>query len=171
MPGDGPRRVYWDACVFLAWINGEPGRVGVVDALLNSARAGDFEIITSVISITEVALAATEKQSGALSPAILATIDNLWEPPSRVKLVEVHRLIAVDARNLMRQATPEGLVLRPPDAIHLCTAPRAGCDEFLTYDPKLHKYAGRIGLPVREPASGTLPFEMGQQGGSQTAGE
>ncbi len=24
MPGDKPPRSYWDACVFLAWINGEP---------------------------------------------------------------------------------------------------------------------------------------------------
>lgn len=161
MPGDRLLRSYWDACVFLAWINGEPGRATVVDSLLRSARAGDFEIVTSVISITEVAFAATEKQSGALAPATLATIDRLWEPPSPVKLVEVHRLIATDARNLMRQATPDGLALKPPDAIHLSTAPRAACDEFLTYDPGLHKYAGMIGLPVREPLSDQLPLEFG----------
>lgn len=165
MPGDRLRRSYWDACVFLAWINGEPGRSTVVDALLRSARAREFEIVTSVISITEVALAAEEKRTGALSVVTLAAIDNLWEPPSPVKLVEVHRLIAIDARNLMRQATPGGLVLRPPDAIHLSTAPRAACDEFLTYDANLHKYAGMIGLPVKEPVSDQLALEFGQESG------
>jgi predicted nucleic acid-binding protein len=165
MPGDGPLRSYWDACVFLAWINGEPGRSDVVESLLRSARAGDLEIVTSVISVTEVAFAAPEKQSGAPSPATLATLDSLWEPPSPIKLVEVHRLIATGARNLMRQGAPGGLALKPPDAIHLSTALRAACKEFLTYDPKLHKYAGMIGLPIREPVSDQLPLDFGQDGG------
>jgi hypothetical protein len=112
-----------------------------------------------------VALAAAEKQSGALSVATLATIDNLWEPPSPVRLVEVHRLIATGARNLMRQATPDGLVLRPPDAIHLSTARRAACAEFLTYDTNLHKYADMIGMAVTEPISDQLSLEFGQGNG------
>jgi predicted nucleic acid-binding protein len=161
MPGDRPHRSYWDACVFLAWLNGEPGRASVVDSLLRSARVGELSIVTSVLSIAEVAFAAAEKKSGALSPAMLAAIDKLWEPPSSVTLVEVHRQIATDARDLMRAATPDGRVLRAPDAIHLSTARRTKCDEFLTYDPGLNKYAGVIGLPVREPVSDELPLDFG----------
>ncbi len=164
MPGDRPKRSYWDACVFLAWINGEPDRSAVVDELLRSARAGDLEIITSVISVTEVAFAAAEKQSGALSPATLAAIDSLWEPPSPIKLVEVHRLIATDARDLMRRAAPDALALKAPDAIHLSTARRTECDEFLTYDPKLQKYAGMTGFPVTEPTAAQMPLDFGESG-------
>jgi predicted nucleic acid-binding protein len=160
MPGNIPRS-YWDSCVFLAWINNEPGRAGIVDSLLRSARAGDFEIITSVISVTEVALAAEEKRSGTLSQAMLIKIERLWEPPSPVKLVEVSRLIAAEARDLMRQTAPDGLSLKPPDAIHLSTAPRVACDEFLTYDPKLQKCAGLIGVSVKEPVSAALPLDFG----------
>jgi predicted nucleic acid-binding protein len=163
MPGNGPKRSYWDACVFLAWINGEPGRSSVVDELLRNARAGDLEIITSVLSITEVAYATPEKQSRTLSPATLTSIDSLWEPPSPIKLVEVHRLIATEARHLLRGALPDALALKPPDAIHLSTARRTTCQEFLTYDPKLQKYAGTIGLPVREPAVAQMPLEFGQE--------
>jgi predicted nucleic acid-binding protein len=159
MPGDIPRS-YWDSCVFLAWINNEPERAGVVDSLLRSARAGEFEIITSVISVTEVALAAEEKQSGTLSQTALLRIDRLCGPPSPVKLVEVSRLIATGARDLMRQAAPDGLSLKPPDAIHLSTAPRAHCDEFLTYDPKLQKYAGLIAVSVKQPVSAALPLDF-----------
>jgi len=133
----------------------------VVDSLLRSARTGELEIVTSVISVTEVALAATEKELGSLSTAALTIIDGLWEPPSPIKLVEVHRLIALDARRLMRQGVPDGLALKPPDAIHLSTAMRTARQEFLTYDPRLSKYAGAIGLPVREPVSDELPFEFG----------
>jgi predicted nucleic acid-binding protein len=163
MPGNGPKRSYWDSCLFLAWINGEPGRSTVIHELLRSARAGDLEIVTSVISVTEVAMGAPEKQSGTLSPAALATIDSLWEPPSPIKLVEVHRLIATEARNLMRTATPSALALKPPDAIHLITAQRTACEEFLTYDPKLQKYAGMISLPVREPAVAQMPLELDEE--------
>ncbi len=101
---------------------------------------------------------------------MLAAIDNLWEPPSSVKLVEVHRLIATEARNLMREATPDGRVLRGPDAIHLSTARRTACDEFLTYDPGLIKYAGVIGLPVREPTPDELAFEFGPDLGTAGPG-
>src|SRR3984885_3410939 len=137
MPGDKVPRSYWDACVFLAWLNNEPDRAAVVDSLLRSAGAREMEIVTSVLSVTEVAHVAAEKKSGILSSAALTRIERLWEPPSPIRLVEVHRLIATDARDLMRQVTPEGRVLKAPDAIHLCTAKWAGCDEFLTYDPKL----------------------------------
>lgn len=109
MPGNNMPRSYWDSCVFLAWINNEPERAGIVDSLLRSARAGEFEIVTSVISVTEVALAAEAKQSGRLSNAALTRIDRLWEPPSPVKLVEVSRLIAAGARDLIRHAAPDPL--------------------------------------------------------------
>jgi predicted nucleic acid-binding protein len=159
MPGDRPRS-YWDSCVFLAWINGEPGRAAVVDSLLRKARTGELEIVTSVLSVTEVAFTTSERQ-GVLSPPTLSAIEALWDPPSQVKLVEFHRLIAVDARQLIRQATAEGLSLKPPDAIHLCTARRSGSAELLTYDPGLNKFASTIGVPVREPVSDELPLEYG----------
>ncbi len=166
MPGGKPPRSYWDSCVFLAWLNAETGRASVVDALLRTAKAGELEIVTSVLSITEVAFVASEKQTGVLSPAALAAVDSLWEPPAAVKLVEFHRLIAADARDLIRQSTADGHGLKPADAIHLSTAKRAACDEFVTYDPALQKYAGAIGIPVKEPVSDQLALEFGQSNGT-----
>jgi predicted nucleic acid-binding protein len=164
MPGSAPTRSYWDACVFLAWINKEPERVGVIDALLESATAGTIEIVTSIFSITEVAFAASEKVAKAVSAAELARIDKLWASPSPVKLAEFHRLIATDARDLMRKATGDGLSLKPPDAIHLSTARRLSCDEFLTYDPALFKFGPLIGITASAPFSGTLAFEVDNNG-------
>jgi hypothetical protein len=65
----------------------------------------------------------------------------------------------------MRQATPDGLMLRPPGAIHLSTARRAACAGFLTYGTNPHKYAGMSGMAVTEPISGQLPLESGQGNG------
>lgn len=158
-PKDKPRRSYWDSCVFLALINREPGRSTVVNELMEHARKGDLEVVTSLLTITEVAYAVAEKHSP--STATLAGIDKLWDHASPVKLVEFHRLIAVDARDLMRQGLPKGLSLKPPDAIHLSTASRNGCAEILTYDPKWTAYAGLVGVPVSEPAiaQGVLDYE------------
>ena len=158
MAGKPAKRSYWDSCVFLAWIKGEPGRATHVDALLNEARKGQLEVVTSVISITEVALAAPAKEPGAVDAEVLKKIDALWQPPSPVKLAEFHRLIAVDACDIMRRAAAQGRSLRPPDAMHLSTAARTRCDEFLTYD-KLSAYAPLINIPISEPDSGTLPFD------------
>lgn len=150
MTGKAPVRSYWDSCVFLAWIKGEPGRFDQVDTLIENAAAGQLEIITSVLSITEVALAAPARDPGATASDALKKIDGLWVPPSPVTLAEFHQLVAMDARDLMRQAAIDGRSLRPPDAIHLSTAARVRCDEFLTYD-KLSAFAPLIGVPVKEP--------------------
>jgi predicted nucleic acid-binding protein len=158
MPGKAPWRSYWDACVFLAWIKREPGRFSHVDALMEAAAAGQMEIITSVLSIAEVALAAPAKDAGAVAADALKKIDSLWLPPSPVKLAEFHQVVAFDARDLMRRAAIDGRSLRPPDAIHLSTAARTRCDEFLTYDD-LSSLSPLISIPVNEPYSGTLPFE------------
>jgi predicted nucleic acid-binding protein len=160
MPGDKPKRSYWDSCVFLALINGETDRVTVISELLESARKGEIEVVTSVLTITEVAHATVERQSGSLSSELLRKIDALWEPPSPVKLAEFHRLIAEGARDLMRRALQEGRRLKPADAIHLSTAARNRCDEVLTYD-KLTGYADMVGVKISEPSCAVqpLPYE------------
>ncbi len=56
-----PERVYWDACVFLSYINGEQERLPVIDALLEESRSGKIEIITSTVSLAEVAFAEEER--------------------------------------------------------------------------------------------------------------
>ena len=165
MPGKAPKRSYWDACVFLAWICKEPDRADVIDALLDSAGNGAIEVVTSVISITEVAVSASEKTSNILSASELARIDKLWTAPSPVKLAECHALIAVDARDLMRKTVGDGWKLRPPDAIHLSTAVRLGCQEFLTYDSKLFKFESLVGMPVKEPFADRLALQFGEDSG------
>ena len=59
MPAEAARRLYYaDANVLLAYVGNEPGRADIVEALLDEARRGVIEIITSVLSIAEVAFGA-----------------------------------------------------------------------------------------------------------------
>jgi len=129
-----PRRLYWDACVFLSYINRHPGRIGTLDKLMADGAKGELEILTSTISNVEVAYGIQEQTQKALDPAVEANIDKLWNATSFIKLVEFHALIAQRARTLMRDGIPYGWKLKPGDAIHLATA-SSGLEivEFNTY--------------------------------------
>jgi predicted nucleic acid-binding protein len=148
---DGYRRVYWDANVFLAYINGEAAHMPMLDALLDESRRANIVIVTSVLSITEVAYAATEKEQQALDPAVEEAIDKLFADREVVRVSEYHELIARDARALIRDAITNGWSLKPFDAVHLATARRLSVAEFHTFDGPLQKYAGPLDFPIHAP--------------------
>lgn len=159
MPAEG-RLVYWDADVLLSYIDGDAERLPTIDELLRRARAGNIELVTSVLSQAEVAFASEEKEAGQLDPAIEANIDELWKPASPITLVEVHPAIVRSARDLIRSAVAAGRSgLKPADAIHLATAERMGAVEFHTYDTGLTKHSAGVGFTIREPlvAQSQLP--------------
>lgn len=159
MPDRTPR-LYWDANVFLSYVDGVPDRLPDIDALFREAEQGRVEIVTSTASITEVAFGSIEMDQRALSPEVQQKIEGLWLPTSPVKLVEVSVLVVEGARAIMRSAIPEGTkVPKPMDAVHLSTAVRMGADVFHSYDAPLRKIAARIGVASTEPsASSPLLF-------------
>jgi predicted nucleic acid-binding protein len=163
------RRVYWDACVFLSYINGSPPeRLPHLDALL--AKSGkEFQVVTSVLSVIEVAFGKAEQDGNALDPEIDKKITGLWTG-SAVHLIEFFPLVAHEARELIRRALPKGVVpLKPMDAAHLAAARRLGVSEFHTYDDKLLKYPEDLGFPIREPVdmAPQLPFGPARSAESQ----
>ena len=157
-------RIYWDSCVPLSYVNGVPDRLPTIDELLRHARREELELVTSVLSITEVAFAASEQAGGALDPEVEENIDSLWSPDSPIALVEFHDLIAREARGLIRQGIGQDWgKLKPADAIHLATARRLEVDRFHTYDDRLLKWNGVAGFPVTRPevAQGMLDVGTG----------
>lgn len=140
MPSSDLPLYYWDACVPLSYINGIPDRLQHIDAIMVKSGT-DFQLITSVLSITEVAFAASEQANAILDASIEAKISKLWEAGSPIKLVEVYELIAIKAQQLMRLALANSWTLKPPDAIHLATADQLNVTEFHTYDQKLDKFS------------------------------
>lgn len=150
MPGE---RLYWDSCVPLSFINGTPERLPVIEEIFRMARRGEVELLTSVLTQTEVAFGASEQAGGQLDAAVEEKIDGLWTPSSPLKPVEFYDLVARDAMGLIRRGLAQGWgKLKPPDAIHLATAQRVGVDRFHTYDDRLLKWDGTAGFPITEPA-------------------
>ncbi len=148
--------IYWDANLFLSYINGHPDRMPTLDALLNMTANGSVAIYTSALTQVEVAFAASEQARRVLDPQEEQKIDNLWNDPNAVSMVEFHDGIGRQARSMIRNAIAQGWSLKPLDAVHLSTAmwlAQSGfqVDAFHTYDRSLHKFSAIVGLLICEP--------------------
>ena len=154
---DKRKTVYWDACVFLSYVNEYPDRISTLESLLDSAgRDGATKVYTSMLSHVEVSFGASEQQKKALDPKTEQRISNLWDTSGNVSSVEFHQGIAQIAKALIREALIQGWSLRPADAIHLATAKWLAdvgetIDEFHTYDGRLQKYVKVVGFDIVEP--------------------
>jgi len=149
MPDDLPLN-YWDSCVFLSYINGIADRLRDIDALLE--RSGkDCQIITSTVTIVEVAFGKVEQDRGELDEETGVKIAGLWASDSPVKVVEFFPALGEAARDLIRKALPSGISLKPMDAIHLATALHMRAVAFHTYDDRLPKFAEVLGIPIGPP--------------------
>ena len=149
---DEPKRIYWDSCVFLHYIEGAPEWMPTLDSLLDQAsETKDLIIVTSTLSITEVAFAKAEKDGKALDPNIEAEIEALWNDRSVVKLIEYSEVIAREARTPLRRAIETRRALKPMDAIHLASAVNRNVNEFHTTDGGLKRDWQDLGFPVQDP--------------------
>ena len=150
---DKVRRVYADANVLLAYVSNEAGRADTVQSILEDARQSRVELLTSVLSIAEVAYVQTDS-SGDFSSAGDAVIDELWKPASPITLVDISETVARGARGVIRQAKQTSVGgVRAADAIHLASAQLHECDRFFTYehDNMRRRWDTLIGASVTEP--------------------
>jgi predicted nucleic acid-binding protein len=150
---DEPDRVYLDACVLLAYVTDEPDRANVVQSILDDARQARIKLLTSVLSIAEVAYV----PSGADSDIALDeddAIDELWTPASPITLVDISETVARGARQVIRRATQSpGTGVRSADAIHLASAELHSCNWLFTYENEATKTRWNNLIPpeVAEP--------------------
>jgi predicted nucleic acid-binding protein len=125
-----PRRVYWDSCVWISFLNADADRVDNCAEAIRQARASEAEIWTSSLTVVEVMKAKCEGEFLALEKEKDTAFENYIGQPFVVE-VQVSHDIAIMARRLMRQ---HPVLKKPNDALHLATAVLYNCDEFHTYD-------------------------------------
>ena len=136
---------YWDSCLFLDYLNATPNGVEIVSPLVDAARAAEFTIVTSTLSLAEVAYVRRELREG-LDPKVEDGIDNMFRDESLLTLVEYDQEIGADARRLIRRTVSEDKRLKPADAIHLATAIAVGASVLYTFDLGLIGYANSLGV-------------------------
>jgi predicted nucleic acid-binding protein len=161
---DSIKWVYWDADTFVSLIEKTPERIEILDALLKESANTDspLQIVTSTISIAEVAYIESERDGG-LDKAVEGAIDALWADRDSVKFIDYHQGLGVEARSLIRQALSDGISgLRSADAIHLASARSIGASEIHTYSKDWPRFAKIVGCLIREPyvLQPTLPPEL-----------
>ena len=95
-----------------------------------------------------------DKGRPPLSPAEESVID-VELSRSFITWVEVDFLIAQKARSLARRHS-----LKPVDAVHLATAIRAGCDQFLAWDGDFRNGTVIESVTLEEPHLTGLPQQL-----------
>jgi predicted nucleic acid-binding protein len=152
-----PRRIYWDACVWIALIQKEQirdqndrlveDRYGMCRNVISAAERGQLEIATSTLSFAEVCKNPELKNRG--EDKIAPFFENDYILP-----VNLDRAVGERARALMLSGISK---LKPPDACHLATAALSGVDEMHTFDDKLLALNGKIDKPDGTKLKITLP--------------
>lgn len=148
--------IYWDSCVFVDYINGEPTRLPEIDAVLKEVGRDDSrQILTSSVAKVEVAYGSEERTNEALDLAVEANIDALWQDSSVIGIVDFHDEIARMARDLIRYGVSQRWSLKPMDAIHLASAQWVGglvnVTEIHTYDGEWDKFEPSVGCRICRP--------------------
>jgi predicted nucleic acid-binding protein len=117
--------IYWDSCVFLDRLKRHPQRIDVLEAITDAADAGDLLIVTSSITIAEVArLPDIDLTTDQQATTINAFFEHPW-----ISVRFVDEVIAKEAQRLKRI---EGV--STCDAVHLATALRYRIPVMHTYD-------------------------------------
>ncbi len=153
MPGKA-KIIYWDSNVFIHYIEETAAYIHVLDELLRQAEKGDVEIVTSILSIAEVAFHTEERNKTRLNPLVETKIEALWADRSAVNLVEFNQLIAREARDLIRISVGNGWTgLKGADAVHLASARRLEVQEIHTCERhnKWSRYAPYLNCSITEP--------------------
>jgi len=147
------RLLYWDTDVFLSYLNGEPQRLPILEAILDEIEKNKQDkIVTSVITKVEISWVAHEKLNRVLDPTEEERIDSLWNDSAIVEVMEFNDEIALIARSLMREGMINGWKLRTFDAIQIASAEWVQATELNTYNlTDFKKFESLIGIPIRNP--------------------
>lgn len=153
------RLIYWDTCIFLAWLKNEPNERGIVEGMEETARDVDnnkIHLVTSVVTITEVL-------QGRLTP-VQSKLFQAFFGRKNVHRVNLDIRIATLSHEIRDYYDQQGTVLSTPDSQHLATAIINNVDEFHTLDgagkkkkgkliPLSGNIAGKYNLRICEPYS------------------
>ena len=161
------KRVYWDSCCFIDFLQGTE-RGEVLKGVVEKKDAGELQIVTSAITLTEVI------KLGKGTVEERDTIIQVFSQDKGLLVVDLTKHLAEQARDVIWMYSFEK---HKDDAIHLATAVYInqfqGIDEFHTFDHDLLKFNGRpeIPIPIIEPSFELYPPKPATLFDIQNAGD
>lgn len=150
-----PPRIYLCATEWVGLLNGEQG-AETVQALVDRASAGEFEIVGSELLYAEVLHHDGE--------ALLDRAVRIW--------AAVDHRVALRTRAARLEAIADGRSAKTPDLIHVATAELAQVAAFITTDDTCRTLAAHVGVPAfnrgEYPTQQTLTLEPWSRDRRQT---
>lgn len=159
MSGTRPDLVYFDACIFIAYLDGDKSRLAsdlaAIDYYADRLENGGCRIATSVITRIEVL-------EGKLPPPSRSRLEAFLKR-SDVDELSVTSRVSERAHEIRDFYRAKGPTLSVPDAIHLASATIHGCGEFLTYDGRGERKREDRGLrllDISPPVAGRYHIDL-----------
>lgn len=141
--------IYTESCCFIDVAKYQLGHSAKIDNLadkeehidscirmLKAAEAGDLRVLTANLTISEC-----QHLDGIVDNEVRRLFRSVLTSGRIVRIVTDNIFIAERARDLRWD---HNICLRGADATHVATALEAGCEEFITFDNKILKYASQI---------------------------
>ena len=144
MPNN-PKLLYWDSCIFLAWLKDEsrPGdEMAGLGSIAREIEKKNFSVITSVITIAEIL-------TGRSSEEVVTEFGKLFQR-SNFQMINVDERIATKASEIRnhyieKAKREKGSSIRFADSLHLATAITSRVSRFHTFDGS-HEKRGLLDL-------------------------
>jgi len=130
------KRIALDSMIFIYHFEESRAYFHEVQKILLSAQEGEYELVTSTISVIE----ALSTPKYLRLHETVNEIKLFFKEAGFIKVIDVSWDIAIEAASLRRQHES----LRTPDAIQLATAIVSGADVFITNDVRLSKIKTKL---------------------------
>ena len=119
------RRLYLDTAPLIYWVEAYPDYISKMDRIVDAIETTSVQALTSVLTLTEVMVQPLRVGNTDLAQEYL----DILVIRDEYELVEFSTNIAITAASIRARYS-----LRTPDAIHVATAIKSGCDAILTND-------------------------------------
>ncbi|HEX3526234.1 MAG TPA: PIN domain-containing protein [Thermoanaerobaculia bacterium] len=137
--------VYWDSCIFIAWLTGEQRPAGEQEGIRDCVRKlnkGLVTIVTSALVNTEVLIGNMPPEAQRKYSRVMRSIELVDLEPPIIKLAREIR----EYYQREKQAGRQKGVVAAADALHLATAINRTVDAFYTFDKGTKDKVSLLGL-------------------------
>jgi predicted nucleic acid-binding protein len=127
---NGVKRLGIETSPYIYFVENHPDYADKMEAIFELVETEAIEVTTSVLTLTETLM----KPIQAEDKALIQAYRELLSETDYIHLLPVTAKFAAEAAKLRAKYN-----LRTPDALHIATAIKSGCNAFLTNDKGLQR--------------------------------